>query len=68
MSEVNIDVKDHGPLLVKGKIELTDSDGQSFATDKPVIALCRCGASTNQPFCTGNHRQIGFESAPRASE
>ena len=67
MSDVTIEVKENGPLLVKGNIELVDSDGNAFDTDKPAIALCRCGASENSPFCDGSHKKIGFESAPKAT-
>ena len=67
MSEVTIEVKENGPFLVKGDIKLVDADGNAFDTDKPAIALCRCGASGDSPFCDGTHRKIGFESAPKAS-
>ena len=75
MSDVSIRVKDNGPFLVQGDVSIVDAEGQEFKTDakampsaNSVIALCRCGASSNQPFCTGNHNQIGFESAPRAAK
>ncbi len=67
MSDVKIEVTENGPLLVKGDIELLDSESNTFDTSKPVIALCRCGASENSPLCDGSHRKIGFESAPKAS-
>ena len=67
MSDITIEVKENGPFLVKGDIKLVDADGNTFETDKPAIALCRCGASGNSPFCDGTHRKIGFESAPKAS-
>ncbi len=68
MSEVQISVRENGPFLVSGPIELTDGNGSAFDLgDKETIALCRCGASANRPFCDGAHRDCGFESAETAS-
>ncbi len=68
MSEVKISIRDHGPLLIEGPITLVDAEGNQFPLDasKPAIALCRCGASANRPFCDGSHKSCGFESADRA--
>lgn len=63
-----ITIKDSGPFLVKGPITLLDAEGKEFTIDKPAIPLCRCGASKTQPFCSGTHREIGFESVIRAPE
>ncbi|NJM95969.1 MAG: CDGSH iron-sulfur domain-containing protein [Phormidesmis sp. RL_2_1] len=68
MSETQITIKDSGPFVVKGPITLTDAEGNDFTIDKEIVPLCRCGASTTQPFCSGNHRQIGFESVIRAPQ
>lgn len=68
MFDVTIQVKDNGPFLVQGDVSIVDAEGQEFTADGKAIALCRCRASANQPFCTGNHKKIGFESAPRAAE
>ena len=67
MSDVKITVKDDGPFLVQGDISVLDAEGKEIEADGKAIALCRCGASTNQPFCTGTHREIGFKSKVRAS-
>ena len=68
MSETKIVVRDHGPLLVTGVGTVEDADGNTFDTGgKDTIALCRCGASKNRPFCDGAHRECGFEAAERAS-
>ena len=68
MSDVKVNVRDNGPLLVSGPITVEDADGNLFDLGgKETIALCRCGASENRPFCDGAHNRCGFESAERAS-
>ena len=68
MSDVTIRIRDNGPLLVEGPITLLDAEGNPFASDptKAAVALCRCGASSNRPFCDGSHNRCGFSSAERA--
>lgn len=60
-----------GPYLVGGdlsQLELTDSTGQRVDLgDEKKIWLCRCGASTNKPFCDGKHSDIGFKAAEAAA-
>ena len=65
MADVTIDIIKNGPLIVKGDVELKDSDGNSYPAEKRM-ALCRCGASTDKPFCDGTHSRIGFQAAERA--
>lgn len=60
MSNVKVDLMKDGPILVKGKIELKDSSGKPIQTDE-TVALCRCGASKNKPFCDGSHNVVGFK-------
>ena len=62
---VSIKPSDNGPLLVKGPVHLVDVDGNEYPI-KGNIALCRCGASQDKPFCDGSHRRIGFKSVVRA--
>jgi CDGSH iron-sulfur domain-containing protein 3 len=64
---IEITVLDNGPFLVKGTITLMDGAGQPFHPEREPIALCRCGASTNRPFCDGSHAKIGFQSSERAT-
>lgn len=70
MSENNktvLQIRDDGSILVKGEVELLDAEGNVYET-KPKFSLCRCGASSNKPFCDGSHKAIGFESKLRANE
>ncbi len=63
MSDTKIVCKNNGPLLIQGKVDLTDADGRSFdLTGRESFALCRCGASENKPFCDGAHNRAGFTS------
>jgi CDGSH iron-sulfur domain-containing protein 3 len=66
MANVQITVRDNGPYLVRGPIELTDVEGNSFRIERETIALCRCGGSANKPFCDGTHARTGFAAATRA--
>ena len=50
-----------GPLHVRGRIEILDGDGNVVGTGTRV-ALCRCGASANKPFCDNSHLKVGFRS------
>jgi CDGSH-type Zn-finger protein len=64
MADVTIRPKPNGPYLVEGSVEIYDTAGNLISTDgRPKIALCRCGASSNKPFCDGTHSQIGFIAA-----
>ena len=69
MADVTIRIRDNGPLLVEGSVTLLDADGNAYPLDpsKPALALCRCGASKNRPFCDGSHKSCGFSAAERAS-
>jgi CDGSH-type Zn-finger protein len=55
-----ITVCPRGPLLVRGEIDLVDGDGKPIDTRRGTVALCRCGASANKPFCDGSHKLTGF--------
>ncbi len=65
MADVTITPSDNGPYIVKGGAKLLDADGNEFDT-RETIALCRCGQSSNKPFCDGTHKTVGFESRSRA--
>jgi CDGSH-type Zn-finger protein len=71
MSKVKITIRPNGPYRLEdpeGLIELVDAAGTAYdlTGKRPVIALCRCGASVNKPFCDGTHSRIGFQAAEAA--
>ncbi|MEL6523418.1 MAG: CDGSH iron-sulfur domain-containing protein [Pseudomonadota bacterium] len=61
-----ISLRDDGPLVAEHISTVTGPDGPVEA--KPVMALCRCGASQTKPFCDGSHTKIDFASAPDHSK
>jgi CDGSH-type Zn-finger protein len=48
-----------GPLWVRGGIRIESGDGMPYEV-RNRVALCRCGASVNKPFCNGSHASIMF--------
>jgi 3-phenylpropionate/trans-cinnamate dioxygenase ferredoxin subunit len=67
---INILIKKTGPYVLSGdlsQVEIADADGKKVdISGKQTVALCRCGASTNKPFCDGTHSKIGFLAAEAA--
>jgi CDGSH-type Zn-finger protein len=48
-----------GPLVLRGGIRVQSASGESYEI-RNRQTLCRCGASSNKPFCDGSHASIGF--------
>ena len=67
--ETTIDARPNGPLHVRGQVRILGPGGTLIREDTRV-ALCRCGASDNKPFCDGSHRRVGFRTTnpPKKSE
>jgi CDGSH-type Zn-finger protein len=68
VAEVTIRLRSNGPILVTGPFKLIDSAGNEFQQDlaKGNTSLCRCGQSSNKPFCDGSHKACGFMADERA--
>jgi CDGSH-type Zn-finger protein len=61
MSEkVQIKVMKNGPLMIEGKLKITNENGDINETEGKTAALCRCGQSANKPFCDGSHKELVF--------
>lgn len=61
MADVKIQALKNGPLLVKGAVDILDSNGETIQSGSQV-ALCRCGHSAKKPFCDGAHTKAAFQS------
>lgn len=48
-----------GPLEITGDFELVNAAGEVIARKGPVY-LCRCGMSSDKPFCDDSHKTSGF--------
>lgn len=51
----------NGPLHVQGEFIILDETGSAIEMPGRA-ALCRCGATGNQPFCDNSHQRVGFQS------
>lgn len=50
----------NGPLYVRGDLEI-DGAAADMSGVRFRAALCRCGQSTNKPFCDNSHEKAGFK-------
>jgi len=79
--EPKIKVSKNGPYLIYGGIPIqkqviiADSDGTATEwqpstkySPQEKYALCRCGQSTNKPFCDGAHVKVGFNGTETADQ
>jgi hypothetical protein len=48
-----------GPLWLRGGIPLVAADGFEYEI-RNRVTLCRCGLSSNKPFCDGTHAAAKF--------
>jgi CDGSH-type Zn-finger protein len=57
-----VTVSKDGPYSITGGIDLIGDNIQwAEGATKEHYTLCRCGASSNKPFCDGMHRTVSFK-------
>ena len=74
MTDAQIETTPDGPFLVHGVTvraadyvysandePMTWSFGDEYETDGGTTALCRCGQSSDKPFCDGSHRDADWD-------
>ncbi|MEO8198998.1 MAG: CDGSH iron-sulfur domain-containing protein [Gemmatimonadota bacterium] len=63
MAACRITVNHHGGLRIEGDFEIVDPEGRVIdLRGRRSVALCRCGASRQKPFCDGTHNTVHFRS------
>ena len=70
MADVTISLIGNGPVMIEGPVTLLDADDNPIETPEgKAIFLCRCGQSSEKPFCDGTHKACGYisTSPPAAS-
>lgn len=60
-----------GPLWIMGGIPISSDEGFTYEV-RNRVTLCRCGRSSNKPYCNGAHASAkwkdGLEGAPEGEE
>lgn len=76
--DMRIKIIKNGPYVVSGDIPLCEKiiepkgngyvykEGRKFTHSK-TYSLCRCGKSTNHPYCDGKHQAANFDGTETAS-
>jgi CDGSH-type Zn-finger protein len=63
MPGATITIRNNGSIRVEGDFTIVDQEGKPFdLAGRTMISLCRCGQSSNKPFCDSTHAKCGFES------
>jgi CDGSH-type Zn-finger protein len=66
MQKTKITVNSNGSLRIEGEFEIVDVNGNVYGLQgRTVVSLCRCGRSSNKPFCDGSHKG-GFDHDAKA--
>ena len=72
MNKTKVTINSNGSVKLEGDFEIVDTSGGIYGLQgRTVISLCRCGRSSNKPFCDGshkvnfNHEAVAFELPPR---
>lgn len=79
MDQPSISVTPHGPYVVRGNVPLRRKRPIATERGEPVAwetaapvpapekyALCRCGSSSNKPFCDGSHATADWDDTETA--
>ena len=55
MSKTKLTININGSIKIEGDFEIVDQDGNVYGLEgRTALGLCRCGLSSNKPFCDGS--------------
>ena len=60
MEKTKITIMPDGPIMVEGNLTVNKMSGENIKEGEKLF-LCRCGESTNKPFCDGKHKAAEFK-------
>ena len=60
MEKTKITVMPNGPLMIEGNLSVNKVSGENIKEGEKLF-LCRCGQSSNNPFCDGSHKKADFK-------
>jgi CDGSH-type Zn-finger protein len=66
-AEPIVRVTENGPYRVGGGVPVRDAEGNAVEAPATYF-LCRCGHSSNKPFCDGTHKKVGFQGGETADD
>ncbi|MGB3586272.1 MAG: CDGSH iron-sulfur domain-containing protein [Tunicatimonas sp.] len=57
MASTKITVNNNGSIKVDGDFEIVDREGNTYGLGgRTLVSICRCGLSSNKPYCDGSHK------------
>ena len=72
MASTKLTVLSNGSIKVEGDFEMVDKSGTQYDLGgRTLVSVCRCGLSSNKPFCDGSHKDhfehdaIAFDLPPK---
>jgi CDGSH-type Zn-finger protein len=58
MAATKLIINNNGSIKLEGDFEIVDKEGKAYGLQgRTVVSLCRCGRSSNKPFCDGSHKE-----------
>ncbi len=57
MAATKLTINSNGSVKIEGDFEIVDKEGRVYGLNgREIVSLCRCGQSSNKPFCDGSHK------------